>query len=97
MMKSHAAWRAYHSLEHKLRKLQVPMRRKMIEYLIQFYDHRSVPFDRRLTLSVISSNTRLENQGAADFNLCEPREVQLQKLAEYRDEMRAFTEVSSAM
>jgi hypothetical protein len=90
--KSHAAWRAYHSLGHKLRKLQVPMRRKMVEYLIQFYDHRSVPFDRRLTLRVISSNTPLESQGAADFYLCEPREVQLQKLAEYRDEMCASTE-----
>ena len=68
------------------------MRRKIIEYLSQFYDQRSVPFDRRLTLSTISLSTRLESQGAADFHLCEPREVQLQKLAEYRDEMRAFTE-----
>ena len=39
-----------------------------------------------------SANTRLESQGTADFYLCEPREVQLQKLVEYRDEMRAFTE-----
>lgn len=68
------------------------MRQKVIEYLIQFYDQRSVPFDRRLTLHVLSSHTRLESQGTADFHLCEPREVQLQKLAEYREEMRAFTE-----
>jgi len=92
MKKSQAAWRAYHSLGYKLRKLQVPMRRKMIAYLVQFYDQRSAPFDRRLTLRVISSHTRLESQGTADFYLCEPREVQLQKLADYRDEMRAFTE-----
>jgi Skp family chaperone for outer membrane proteins len=90
--KSHAAWRAYHSLRHQLRKLQVPMRQKVVEYLTQFYEQRAVPFDRRLTLRVISSDTRLESQGAADFHLCEPREAQIQKLAEYRDEMRAFTE-----
>jgi hypothetical protein len=90
--KSHAAWRAYHSLGHKMRKLQVPMRQKVVEYLVQFYDQRSVPFDRRLTLRLLGSHTRLESQGAADFYLNEPREVQQQKLAEYRDEMRAFTE-----
>jgi len=92
MEKSHAAWHAFHSLGHKLRKLQVPMRQKMIHYLVQFYDQRPVPFDRRLTLRPLGSSTRLESQGAADFYLCEPREVQLQKLTEYRDEIRAFTE-----
>lgn len=90
--KSRAAWHEYHSLGHKLSKLQVPMRRKVVEYLIQFYEHRSVPFDRRLTLRVLASHTRMESQGAADFYLTEPREVQLQKLAEYREEMREFTE-----
>jgi predicted RNase H-like nuclease (RuvC/YqgF family) len=92
MTKSRTAWHEYHSLGRKLRKLQVPMRRKAVEYLTQFYEHRSVPFDCRLTLNIIASHTRLESQGAADFYLTEPREVQLQKLAEYRDEMRAFTE-----
>jgi len=94
---SNGAWRAYHSLRHQQRKLQVPLRQQVIEYLSRFYDGRVVPFDRRLTLSVISSNTRIESQGAADFYLCEPREVQLQKLAEYRDEMRAFTEFLKAI
>ncbi len=92
MKKSREAWHAYHSLGHKLRKLQVPMRQKVIEYLVQFYDQRPVSFDRRLTLHLLGSHTRLESQGAADFYLCEPREVQQQKLAEYREEMRAFTE-----
>lgn len=92
MKKSREAWHEYHSLGHKLRKLQVPIRRKVVEYLVQFYEHRSVPFDRRLTLRVLSFSTRMESQGAADFYLTEPREVQLQKLAEYREEMRAFTE-----
>jgi hypothetical protein len=91
MKKSRAAWHAYHSLGHTLRKLQVPMRQKVIEYLMQFYEHRSVPFDRRLTLRIISLQTRLESQGAADFYLTESREVQLQKLAEYRGEMHDFT------
>lgn len=90
--KSRAAWRVYHSLRHQQSKLQIPLRQQVVEYLTRFYDGRTVPFDRRLTLRVISSNTRIESQGAADFYLCEPREVQLQKLAEYRDEMRAFTE-----
>ena len=90
--KSHKAWHAYHALGHTLRKLQVPMRQKVIEYIIQFYDHRPVPFDRRLTLSNLSLRTRLESQGAADFYLTESREFQLQKLAEYRGEMRDVTE-----
>lgn len=90
--KSHTAWRKYHALRHQLRKLQIPLRQKLIGYLLQFYDQRSAPFDRRLTLRVISSDTRLESQGAADFHLGEPREFQLQKLAEYREEMRAFTD-----
>jgi hypothetical protein len=90
--KSHTAWHAFHSLGHRLRKLQVPMRQQMVAYLVQFYEGRSVPFDRRLTLRLLGSSTRLESQGAADFYLCESREVQLQKLAEYRDEMHSFTE-----
>ncbi len=90
--KSNSAWHAYHSMGHKLRKLQVPMRQKVVGYLSQFYENRSVPFDRRLILDLLSSTTRIESQGAADFHLTEPREMQLQKLAEYRDEMHAFTE-----
>ncbi|GCE29516.1 hypothetical protein KDA_50000 [Dictyobacter alpinus] len=77
--------------------MQVPLRQQVVAYLIQFYDGRSVPFDRRLTLRVLSTNTRIENQGAADFYLCEPRDRQVQKLAEYRDEMRAFTEFLKKM
>jgi len=92
MKKSSAAWHAYHSLGHKLKKLQVPMRQKVVEYLVQFYNNRPTTFDLRLTLRLLSSTTRLESQGAADFYLTEPREVQLQKLAEYRDEMHAFTD-----
>jgi hypothetical protein len=95
--KSRAAWHAYHSLGQRLRKVQVPMRQKVIAYLTQFYEHRSVPFDCRLTLHVIASRTRVESQGAADFHLCEPREVQIQKLREYRDEMHAFTEFLKTM
>lgn len=90
--KSNTAWRKYHSLDHRLRKLQVPLRQKLTGYLLQFYSRRSVPLDRRLILHVISSDTRLESQGAADFHLCESREFQLEKLAEYREEMRAFTD-----
>ncbi|GCE29590.1 hypothetical protein KDA_50740 [Dictyobacter alpinus] len=90
--KSHAAWHAYHALGHQQRKLQVPLRQQVVAYLVQFYDGRNVPFDRRLTLRVLSTNTRIESQGAADFHLCEPRDRQVQKLAEYRDEMRDFTE-----
>ncbi|QBD76916.1 hypothetical protein EPA93_13240 [Ktedonosporobacter rubrisoli] len=90
--KSHKAWHAYHAIGHQLRKLQVPMRQRVIDYLTQFYENRPVLFDRRLILDLISTTTRLESQGAADFHLCEPREVQIQKLAEYREEMRAFTE-----
>jgi hypothetical protein len=89
--KSHAAWQSYHSLGHRLRKLQVPMRQQVVAYLVRFYEGRAVPFDRRLTLRLIGEKTRLESQGAADFYLCEPREAQRQKLAEYRDEMGAFT------
>lgn len=95
--KSHAAWHAYHSQMHRQRKLQIPLRQQVVEYLTRFYDGRIVPFDRRLTLRVILSNTRIESQGAADFYLCESREVQLQKLAEYRGEICAFTEFLKAI
>lgn len=89
--KSRQTWNTYHEAEHHLRKLQVPMRQQMITYLVQFYEHRQVPFDQRLTLRLLGSKTRLESQGAADFYVCEPREIQRQKLAEYRSEMHDFT------
>nr|BBH95221.1 hypothetical protein KTA_34200 [Thermogemmatispora argillosa] len=76
--------------QRQLRLRQVPLRTRLVQYLSQFYDGRMVPFDRRLILTT-GLYTRLQNQGAIDLYLEAPRELQLQKLEEYRQEMREFT------
>jgi hypothetical protein len=81
-----------HALRYQARLLQCSVRRKLVHYLVQFYHDRVVPFDRKLILSVIESGrTRLLIQGGQDFYLDAPLEIQQQKLAEYREEVGAFT------
>ncbi|MGH2511032.1 MAG: hypothetical protein ACRDHZ_27025, partial [Ktedonobacteraceae bacterium] len=77
-------------VQRAIRLLQLEPRKKLAEYLSQFYAHRSVPFDRRLILEG-KDTTRLHNQGAIDLYLIAPSAIQHQKLLEYREEMAAFT------
>lgn len=79
-----------HSVQREIRLLQLEPRKKLAEYLTQFYADRSVPFDRRLILEG-KNITRLHNQGAIDLYLLAPLEIQQQKLKEYREEIAAFT------
>ncbi len=79
-----------HAVQWDLRVAQIEVRTKLAAYLAQFYECRVVPFDRRLVLEG-RSKTRLHNQGALDFYLTAPEEVQRARLYEYREEMASFT------
>ncbi|HEU5381825.1 MAG TPA: hypothetical protein VFV38_40915 [Ktedonobacteraceae bacterium] len=77
-------------VQREIRLLQLEPRKKLAEYLSQFYTDRSVPFDRRLILEGKDA-TRLHNQGAVDLYFSAPLEIQRQKLVEYREEFSEFT------
>jgi hypothetical protein len=66
--------------------------RKMIEALNAFYAHRHVQHDCRLIVygRTIAGTSILESQGAMSL-IGQAPEIQRGKLAEYQDEMRAFT------
>ncbi len=83
----------YSSLHHvqwQIRVSQSEVRTCLAQYLAQFYQDRLVPFDRRLVLEG-TSRIRLHSQGALDFYLTAPEDVQRRKLVEYREEIAAFT------
>lgn len=83
---------AMQQVQRTIRLLQMEPRKKLADYLSQFYAERkeTVPFDRRLILEG-KDITRLHNQGAVDLYLTAPQEIQYQKLLEYREEMALFT------
>jgi len=85
-----AIYTKLHTVQRHIRIAQTEVRTKLAAYLTQFYLDRLVPFDRRLVLEG-RSKTRLHNQGALDFYLTAPEEIQRAKLQEYREEMAAFT------
>jgi hypothetical protein len=81
-----------HRLKRQAEAAQAHYQRKVLEALTAFYEHRHVPHDRRLIVygRTIAGTSILESQGA----MCltgQPQEVGERKLAEYQDEMRAFT------
>ncbi|EFH85042.1 hypothetical protein [Ktedonobacter racemifer] len=81
-----------HLLNIQIRMQQCAMRDRLVDCLSRFYEGRVVSFDRRLILHRLgNSRTRMENQGAHDFYLGAPLDIQQQKLAEYQEEMRDFT------
>lgn len=82
---------AMQQVQRTIRLLQMEPRKKLADYLSQFYANRAVPFDRRLILEG-KDITRLHNQGAVDLYLNAPEETQRQKLQEYREEMALFTD-----
>ncbi len=66
-------------------------RATLLRYLATFYEHRQVPYDVRLVVqSKSAGRTRLESQGASLQEIASP-ERRAQKLAEYQNEMHAFT------
>jgi hypothetical protein len=85
-----AIYTELHAVQWDLRVAQIEVRTKLAAYLAQFYEDHVVPFDRRLVLEG-RSKTRLHNQGALDFYLTAPEEIQRARLHEYREEMASFT------
>jgi hypothetical protein len=77
-------------VQWEIRLRQAGPRKRLAEYLAEFYRERSVPFDRRLILEG-RNRTRLHSQGAIDLYLTEPQELQRRKLLEYQGEIAAFT------
>jgi hypothetical protein len=71
---------------------QAHHQRKVLEALTAFYEHRHVPYDCRLIVygRTIAGTSILESQGAMCL-IGQLPEIQRGKLAEYQDEMRAFT------
>jgi len=68
------------------------LQKKIIEYLDAFYKHRESPFDKRLVIQNRNrTGARIESQGASLQKIADA-EIKKQKLAEYQEEMRTFTE-----
>ncbi len=67
-------------------------RKKVMAYLEEFYENRHVPYHQRLILEGLARGwTRLESQGV-DLQKIESDEIKQQRLIEYQNEMKAFTE-----
>lgn len=81
-----------HALRQEVKRLNLVEAAKVMPLLGAFYKNRQdTSFDKRLILSFLSNGrARIESQGAA-FQETAPSEIKQQKLAEYQEEMRAFT------
>ena len=80
-----------HELRSEIKRINLEESAKAMTHLEMFYRGRQVPYNRRLTLSFLSDGQgRIESQGA-EFQETAPPEIKQQKLAEYQEEMRAFT------
>jgi hypothetical protein len=67
-------------------------RKKIFDYLSDFYKDRQVPFHQRLTIQGLAKGwSRLESQGVG-LQKIEPEEVKKQHLKEFQEEINAFTE-----
>jgi hypothetical protein len=79
------------TVQDRMRLMRSELRTQLAGYLTEFYQGRHVAFDRRLILSGMG-RTRLQSQGSFDFYANAQEHIQQQKLEEYREEMRAFTD-----
>jgi hypothetical protein len=95
-------WKAKQRVDHKVDRELESLRREvwericrerlqLIELLDEFYRNRDVSFHRRLILKFFPDTARLFSQGA-ELQDAYPTEIQQERLQEYRDEMRVFTE-----
>ena len=82
-----------HREQDRVKAIHLEQGKILMSYLTAFYAVRRVPYDRQLAMLTrdMGGRSRLENHGA-DFQSVAPLEVRAQKLAEYQEEMRAFTE-----
>ena len=75
----------------EVKRQNLVIRRTLMNYLAAFYEPRHVPFDVRLVIQARGyGESRLESQGA-DFQETALPEMRESKLAEYQQEMQAFT------
>jgi hypothetical protein len=82
-------------LRWQVSKKYLEARKNIMQYLTLFYADRHVPYDRQLILQGqflqnIAGPTRLESQGVSVLALYNTK-IRQEKLAEYQDEMAAFT------
>lgn len=76
-----------HKLNTQIRQPQLIEIQKVTRLLAEFYQNRQVSYDQLLTIH----GYRLESQGVPLQEIGSPEERK-QKLYEYRDEMKTFTE-----
>jgi hypothetical protein len=80
-----------HKLVEELERPNLAVVKQAIGLLEEFYQDRKVPVDRQLIVSTYGDGSgRLQPQGA-DVQKIESPEVRAQKLAEYREEVGAFS------
>src|SRR5579872_969062 len=80
-----------HQAKRGVKCLHLAIRRKLLDFLTTFYEHRHVPFNVHLIIqSRDIGRSRLESQGA-DFQDTAPLEERWLNLVAYQEEMRQFT------
>lgn len=67
-------------------------RKKIMTHLSNFYKERNVPYDKRLIINPMGRGwSRIESQGAG-LQKIEPEGIKKEKLSEYQQEMRDFSQ-----
>jgi hypothetical protein len=86
------AWEEAHRLRLQIEASNLAETKKGFKLLAEFYQGRQTSFDARLTLNVFGRGIgRIESQGAIYQETAQGFEKQ-QKLIEYQEEMKAFTQ-----
>lgn len=81
------------SVQEEIRRKNLEERKKIIPLLEEFYTERKVPYDIRLNIRDLARGwSRIQSQGAAFQEIEQDEEVKKQKLQQFQEEMRAFTE-----
>ena len=82
-----------HREQDRIKVIHLEQCKILMSYLAAFYAVRRIPYDRQLAMHPrdMSGRVRMESHGA-DFQSVAPLEMRAQKLAEYQEEMQAFTE-----
>ena len=81
-----------HEAELVARCIDLPVRHRLLRLLSLFYEQHDVSYERRLSLQAFGLiRVRLESQEAQFQPMFSP-EIRAEKLREYQEEMRAFTD-----
>ncbi len=87
----HRLFAQYHKMRAMLISKHLQERSILLKHLIIFYERRQVPYDRILILRDMQYSAILESEGA-QFQLQASAQERQQKLVEYQQELRQFTE-----